>query len=193
MKKELTNTKLAGHIKAFGEYMKQGLRCIEMAAQEYNAAVNESPDADIQFAEAYPWITAKDWKLLARIGRRELAARAFMIPNASTIEAVGVFPLHVQEALVGTATTGPVPQKVFSRGRIVEKRLEDMNAVELSAVVDKKAARIRTIDEQIAAATAKVETKTDAPVWEIRGGVLCVYGRVNFTAEQVADILKKMR
>ena len=193
MKKELTNPQLAAHIKAFGEYMKQGLRCIEMAAQEFYTAANESPDADIKFAEAYPWITAKDWKLLARIGRRELAPRAFMLPNSLTIEAVGVFPLNIQEALIGTATTAPVPQKVFSRGRVIEKRLEDMNAVELSAVVDKKAARIRTVEEQIAAAAAKVETKPEAPKWEIRGGVLCVYERVNFSAEEVADILKKMR
>ena len=192
MKNEITNTQLAESIKTFGKYMADGLRCIKEAAREYVAAIDRWPDADIKFAEAFPWITAKDWKLLRGIGRGELAGRVFFIPNDKTVEAVSVFPLHVQEALVGTVETAPVPQKVFSRGRVIEKRIDEMNAAEISAVIDRKAARIRTVEEQIAAAT-KAEPEPETKRWEIRGGVLCVYGRVNFTAEEVADILKQMR
>ena len=192
MKNEITNTQLAESIKTFGKYMADGLRCIKEAAREYVGAIDRWPDADIKFAEAFPWITAKDWKLLRGIGRGELAGRVFFIPNDKTIRAVSVFPLHVQEALVGTVETAPVPQKVFSHGRVIEKRIDEMNAAEISAVIDSKAARIRTVEEQIAAAT-KAEPEPKQKTWEIRGGVLCVYGRVNFTAEEVADILKKMR
>lgn len=192
MKKEITNEQLAASIKTFGKYMADGLRCIKAAAREFFDATNKWPDADIKYAEAFPWLTPKDWKLLGRIGRGELAARAFFLPNDKTVEAVSVFPLHVQEALVGTVETAPIPQKVFSRGRVIEKRIDEMNAVEISAVIDRKAARIRTVEEQIAAAT-KAEPEPEPKKWEIRGGVLCVYGRVNFTAEEVADILKQMR
>lgn len=193
MKKEQITEQFAASLKAFGECMAEGLRCIERAAREYVSAIDRWPDADIKFAEAFPWITAKDWKLLRKIGRGELTARAFFIPNDQAISAVSVFPINVQEALVGTVKTAPVPQKVFSRGRVIEKRLEEMNAVEISAVVDKKAARIRTVEEQIAAATVKTEPKPEPKKWEIRNGVLCVYERVNFTVEEIVDILATLK
>lgn len=194
MKSEICKA-LKNEIETFKGFYLNGCEFIKKAAEQYAKSLSEYPDADIAYSEAIPNLSKKDWRILAAIGRGELVPRAFMIPNDTAIQAVRVLPIHVQKSLIGDVGIAPVPQKVFSRGRVIEKKLEDMNAVEINSVIDRKSARIISIKEQIEAANAKARAESvevEQP-WAIVKGTLCVYSRTNFTVEEVSDILRKMK
>lgn len=178
----------------FASEMNAGLRRIKVAAEQFAQDLATYPEsADIAYAERFPMFQQKDWSLLAKIGRGELTPRIFYIQNDYTIMATERLPIHVQEALIGTENTPPQPQVVFSRGRLQEKTLAEMNSVEVTALVDMKAGRIRSGEEQMAAAAEKAKPRAQFDAWKIVNGTLCVYTRTNFSIEEVAEILRQMK
>jgi len=181
-------------IEKFKEYYVKGLEYLLEASKVYAASVAKHPvEAEIAYSQAFPNLLAKDWKLMLRIGRGDLTPRAFLIPNDCAVECVSTVPLHVQKALLGDEENPPVPQKVYSRGRVIEKAVEHMNAVELNAVFDKKAGRLRTIEEQMQVATKEVVDVVASGTWKIESGKLKTSGKCVFTLEEVARILRKMK
>lgn len=193
MKTEIESS-LASEIETFRTAFANGMKMIETAARQYAKSLADHPGvADIAYAEKFPTLSQKDWKLLSKIGRGDLVPRAFLIPNDYAVRCIEVLPIHVQQALVGTEDSKPVPQKVFSRGRIVEKTIDSMNAVELNSLIDMKAGQLRAPSVQLEIAAARPVVKDESTAWRVVNGMLCVYGRVNFSVVEVADILRKMK
>lgn len=185
IKPQASGNTLAASVDRFCEFFAEGIHQIQNAANEYARAVSQWPEAEAEYKKRLPMFQRKDWMILARIGRGELTPRAFYLPNDKTIDAVHVFPIHVQEALVGTVNTHPVPQKVFTRGRVIEKTVADMNAVEIATLIDKRGARIRSVEEQMNAASIAAQP---AATWEIRGDVLYVSGRQEIPLAEIDKV-----
>lgn len=173
-------------------HWKKGIQEMEAACREYVWALDKYSNARAAYRQEMAHLTPREWDMMERVGRGTLTVMSFVMPSETQQAALDVFDIGIQEVLVGSPNKPPIPQKVWSRGRVVNKTLQEMSSIEVETLVDKKAGRLRTIEEQQSASMDRIQRNASV-CYTISGGRLIVNCRASFTIDEVADILRRMK
>ena len=190
--------KIARAVSEYGKMAKSGRESLLAAARVYAKAVSDfGQKAEEAFRKAYPSTSRKTWDMFRRIGNGDLVVTALMCPSDYVISVVSTLPFSVQETLFGGLETEPVKQDVFIQGRVCTKYAMEMSGPEIVSLVDTKARRLRTVEEQKAlhppTLTATVKSRADIiGPYTVEGGVLVVARSCIIGKNELASIAKSV-
>lgn len=131
----------------FGAKFKSGVEAIREAAVIYTKALNEfGNEARRVFTERYPGVGFHTWAVLEKIGDGKLNPNTLLLPYRCA-ERFERMPIAVQDRIFNSGTNGfKVVSPVTLETRIVPITALTMKASEV--LVDEKAGRVRTVEEQ---------------------------------------------
>ena len=188
---------LKQYIEEFNEHLGRSIESLIKAAKCYTEAVNIfGKEARDGFRDAIPSIPESVWRSFVEIAGRKLSPKVLTLTSATLVDTIRKLPYEKQVEVLGDIDEEPRPMPVLSRGAVAIKPITGMNASELNSLIDKKAGTIRTVEQQMQSAEAKLRARLILPAWEIKGETLaihrtCILQGVELDA--LIDALDKMR
>ena len=144
---ELIEKSIIAYANEFGAKFKAGVTAIREAGEIYAKAVREyGMEAQHTFMERYPGVAFRTWTTLRHIGEGKLNPNMLLLPYGAATKFKRM-PLKTQDRIFDSGTNGfQVVSPVTLEPRILPVTALSARAAEI--LVDEKAGRVRTVEEQ---------------------------------------------
>lgn len=167
----------------FGDLLKKGMEYIKKACEVYVQAITEDPNLLEEFKTKYPEVSMSAWADIEAVGRGTLS-QGLLFKASSGYNRLKKLPLSLQQKYIN----GTV-ELLIEGGESLKVKVEALTTDQARQVFSRT--HVRTLGEQRAYLESK-RSKNKLKPYKIIDKKLVVK-RVEFTIEELEDILKELR